>query len=95
MTEVKGISLRSAGINERVPEDERAYFGYVYVDETRVGFDESNGMWATRPVGYWPEPSFKQAQEAYRALQYEPWGNKIPNRYYDSIIERESEVADD
>lgn len=53
-------------------------FGYVYFDRTRVGFDPDSGVWGTRPEGYWPSPTDKEFAEAWHALQYEPWGHKIP-----------------
>lgn len=53
-------------------------FGYVYVDNTRAGFDTENGLWPTRPEGYWRRPTEEQYQRCKEALAYQSWGNLIP-----------------
>lgn len=50
-------------------------FGYVYVGDTRVGFnidigDNGLSVWACRPENVWPTPSsaeFKAAEAALKA----------------------------
>lgn len=67
----------SVVVDVRSLDTDQDVYGFVYVDETRVGFDEVNGVWASRPSGYWPEPTPDQYDRAIEALAYKPWGGRI------------------
>lgn len=73
------IDLRSGPINHVLADHEPpVYYGYIYVGDTRCGFDQDNGLWPTRPAGYWPEPTAQQYDLCRAALAYQPWGTAIP-----------------
>ncbi len=62
MTEIKGIDNRGT---EEVP------FGYVYVDDTRVGFTSSDGVWPTN--GWDSTPAQWRAASDFLDTQLPGW----------------------
>lgn len=68
-------NAKVTGIENRGSEDKP--FGYVYFGDTRVGYHNVEAvegcerhldMWATRPEGYWPQPTTAQFRAAAQAL---------------------------
>lgn len=87
------VDLRSGHFNEILTDESPVYFGYCYVGDTRCGFDQENGLWPSRPAGYWPEPTQAQYDLCRAALAYQPWGYKIPT--VQDWINRHQGGADD
>ena len=65
---------------------EENVWGYVYIGHvegdqfdahTRVGFSSGTGVWATRPAGYWPEPTADEYAMAIRAIRETSWGHAV------------------
>lgn len=66
MANVKGIDNRGT---EEVP------FGYVYVDDTRVGFSQSDGVWPTN--GWHSSPAQQRAASDFLDTQLAGWNSSV------------------
>jgi hypothetical protein len=61
----------NTGTHKTEVEERGPGWGYIYVDETRMGFTvdkDEVSMFASHPAGYWPAPTASQAKACELAL---------------------------
>lgn len=63
---------------------EEVPFGFVYIDDTRVGFDTEHGLWASN----WGEPTPRQYRQAEQALLGTGWWPPHQHKVCDRLDEK-------